>query len=462
MSPASAQPVPSCTVTGVIGREINFVVVLPDAWNGKFAMGGQGGIAGTVGSQAGQSYGGLQQGYAIAGTDTGHVAERGQPPLWAMDPWLGPERQVNYMHAAIHRVSVTAKAIVKARYGRDPDKSYFAGCSNGGRQALIEAIHYPDDFDAILAGAPSTSISTLTLARVDVGRKIFPDPKDFSKRTMDNADRIALGKAVLAKCDKDDGLEDGILSEPDKCKFDPATIACNGGQKDGCLTPGGLAAMKSLYGGAKENGVTYSPGFPMGGEGEGGWASNFTGSEQRDENSSSYAPNSSMLRSLDFLRYFLGRPDWSYAGPTLASMAKDLEKLATYNADNPDLSAFRKKGGKVLMFHGLIDPTISARATMDYTDKVYTHDATAKNDVRFFTIPGMGHCGGGPGAQRVDWLGVLDKWSTGGPAPDEINASFAPQANGQGGGARKLCAWPKKQVFKGQGDGRSPDQFECK
>jgi hypothetical protein len=372
-----------------------------------------------------------------------------------------PERQLNYMHAAIHRVSVTSKAIVKARYGRDPDKSYFAGCSNGGRQALIEAIHYPDDFDAILAGAPSTSISTLTLARVDAGRKIFPDPKNFSKRTMDNADRIALGKAVLAKCDKDDGLEDGILSDPDKCKFDPATIACKGGQKDGCLTPGGLSAVKSWYGGAKENGVTYSLGFPVGGEGEGGWASNLTGSEQASEESSSYAPNSGMLRSLDFLRYFLGRPDWSYAGPTLASMAKDLEKLSTYNADNPDLSAFRRRGGKVLMFHGLIDPTISARGTMEYTDEVYAHDAASKNDVRFFTIPGMGHCGGGPGPSRVDWLGVLDKWATGGPAPDEIDASFAPQANGQGG-ARKLCAWPKRQVFKGTGDGRSPDQFECK
>jgi feruloyl esterase len=169
-----------------------------------------------------------------------------------------------------------------------------------------------------------------------------------------------------------------------------------------------------------------------------------------------------LLRSLDFLRYFLGRPDWQYDKPTLASMAKDLEKLSTYNADSPDLSAFRKKGGKVLMFHGLIDPTISARATTDYADKVLKHDATAANDVRLFMIPGMGHCAGGPGPSRVDWLSILDAWSAGGPAPQEVDAAFAPQANGQGGGARKLCAWPKKQVFKGAGDGRSPDQFECK
>ena len=169
-----------------------------------------------------------------------------------------------------------------------------------------------------------------------------------------------------------------------------------------------------------------------------------------------------MMRSLDFLRYFLARPDWSYAGPSLASMKADLEPLSTYNSDNPDLSAFRKKGGKVLMFHGLIDPTISARGSASYTDSVYEFDVGAKGDVRLFMVPGMGHCGGGPGPQRVDWLGILDKWSTGGPAPEEVNASFAPQANGQGGRERKLCAYPKKAVFKGTGDGRSPDQFECK
>jgi feruloyl esterase len=457
MSPGGAAAVPACTVTGVIGREIRFVVVMPDAWNGKFAMGGQGGIAGSVGSQAGQSYGGLQLGYAIAGTDTGHVAERGgAPPLWAMDKWLGPERQVNYMHAAIHRVTVTSKAIVNARYGRQPEKSYFAGCSNGGRQALIEAQHYPDDFDAILAGAPSTNISTLTLARVDAGRRIFPNPKDFNQRTMDNADRIALGEAVLERCDKDDGLADGILSDPDKCSFKPEMLACKGGQKDGCLTRGGVAAVKSWWEGPRENGVAYGPGFPKGGEGEAGWASNLTGSEQRNEEDSSYAPNSSMLRSLDFLRYFLGRPDWSYAGPTLASMAKDLEALSTYNADKPDLAAFRGRGGKVLMFHGLIDPTISARGTADYAATVYKHDATAKNDVRLFMLPGVGHCGGGPGPQRVEWLNILDKWATGGAAPEEITANFT-----RDGGGRKLCAWPKRQVYKGTGDGRAPDQFAC-
>ena len=156
-----------------------------------------------------------------------------------------------------------------------------------------------------------------------------------------------------------------------------------------------------------------------------------------------------MMRSLDFLRYFLARPDWSYAGPSLASMKADLEPLSTYNSDNPDLSAFRKKGGKVLMFHGLIDPTISARGSASYADSVYEFDAGAKGDVRLFMVPGMGHCGGGPGPQRVDWLGILDKWSTGGPAPEEVNASFAPQANGQGGRRAQAVRLPEEGRVQG-------------
>ncbi len=452
-----ANAVPMCTVTGVIGREIRFSVQMPDAWNGKFAMGGQGNIAGTVANMAAQQYDALRLGYATAGTDTGHVAgANGAPPTWAMDPFLGPERQVNFFHAAIHRVTETSKAIVKARYGRAPEKSYFAGCSNGGRQGLVEVQRYPDDFDAALISAPSYSIEQLILPRVDTGRRIFPDPKNFKVRTLDNADRLALGKAVLAKCDKDDGLEDQILSDPAACKFDPATVACKGGLKDGCLTLRGLDAVKSWWGGVKEDGVTYTTGFPKGGEGDNLWQQNLTGADEGPRDGA-YAPNSGLLRAIDYLAYFMGRPDWNYARPSIAEVQKDLKTLGSGNGDNPDLSAFRKKGGKLLMNHGWTDATISAFGTMKYVDSVYAHDASARDDVRLFLVPGMGHCGGGNGPQRVEWLTVLDKWATGGAAPEEINASFA-----QGGGGRKLCAYPKKQVFKGTGDGKSPDQFECR
>jgi feruloyl esterase len=453
-----AASVPMCTVTGVIGREIKFSVQLPDAWNGKFAMGGQGNIAGTVANMAEQQYGATRLGYATAGTDTGHVAEgAGKPPVWAMDPFLGPERQVNFFHSAIHRVTVTSKAIVNARYGRQPEKSYFAGCSNGGRQGLVEIQRYPDDFDAALVSAPSYNIDQLILPRVDTGRRIFPDPKNWNNRTLDNTDRVALGKAVLEKCDKDDGLADGILSDPASCKFDPATIACKKGQKDGCLTPQGLDAVRSWWGGVKDaKGAKLTPGFPKGGEGDALWQQNLTGADE-NPGKDSYAPNSGLLRSIDYLAYFMGRPDWNYTKPTVAELQKDLATLKSGNGDNPDLSAFRKHGGKLLMNHGWTDATISAFGTAQYYDSVIKQDAAAASDVRLFLVPGMGHCGGGPGPQRVEWLTVLDKWVTGGKAPDELETGFA-----QGGGARKLCAYPKKAVYKGTGDGRAPDQFECK
>ncbi|HVY89044.1 MAG TPA: tannase/feruloyl esterase family alpha/beta hydrolase [Hyphomonadaceae bacterium] len=459
---AAARPqVPMCTVNGVIGREIKFSVQMPDAWNGKFAMGGQGNIAGTVSNMAAQQYNALGLGYATAGTDTGHAMDGQNPPTWAMDPFLGPERQVNFFHAAIHRVTVTAKAIVAARYGRAPDKSYFAGCSNGGRQGLVEVQRYPDDFDAALISAPSYNIEQLLLPRVDTGRRIFPDAKNWKTRTISNVDRMALAKAVLAKCDKNDGLEDGILSDPTTCTFKPEELACKKGQKDGCLSPKGVDAVRSWWAGVKDSkGKQLTPGFPRGGEGDNLWMQNLTGVDDLREGA--YAPNSGLLRSIDYLGYFMGRPDWDYTKPTIEQLLKDMKTLDSGNGDQVDLSAFRKHGGKILLNHGETDATISYLSTNKYIDAVYANDASARNDLRYFQVPGMGHCGGGPGPQRVDWLTILDKWATGGQAPDEINASFAPQADGKAGGARKLCAYPKKQVFKGSGDGKSPDQFECK
>ncbi|MEP7209683.1 MAG: tannase/feruloyl esterase family alpha/beta hydrolase [Alphaproteobacteria bacterium] len=450
--------VPMCTVNGVIGREIKFSVAMPDAWNGKFTMGGQGNIAGTVGDMAAQMYNSVGLGYASAGTDTGHEqGERNAPPLWAMDPFLGPERQVNFFHSAIHRVTVTSKAIVAARYGRTPEKSYFAGCSNGGREGLMEVQRYPDDFDAALVSAPAYNLSQLLLPRVVTGRMVFPDAKNWNKRNLDNKDRMVLAKAVLDACDAQDGLKDGILSDPESCKFDPGVLQCKGGKKDTCLSKAGVDVVRSWWGGVKDaKGKPLTPGFARGGEGENLWQQNLTGADE-NPGKGSYAPNSGILRAIDYLAYFLSQPDWDYTKATIPQLQADLKKLESTNSDNPDLSAFRKHGGKLLMNHGWTDATISAKGTVAYTESVYAHDAAAKNDVRLFLVAGMGHCGGGPGPQRVDWLTTLDKWVATGKAPEELETGFA-----TGGGARKLCAFPKKAVYKGTGDGKSPEQFECR
>jgi Tannase and feruloyl esterase len=459
VSPQGAKAVPTCTVSGVVGRETNFTVWMPDAWNGRFVMGGQGGFAGSVGSQAGTIMGALQLGYATAGTDTGHKSA-GNDQRWAVDPQWGPERMVNYAHLAIHNVTEVSKAIVQARYGRSPDKSYFAGCSNGGRQGLMEAQRYPDDFDAIIAGANSVKRSVNMLGQFDPARKMYPDPKKMSAPAVSKDAREALAKAVLDKCDAADGLKDGILGDPEGCKFDLKTIACKPGQKTPCLSPQGIAAMDAYYNGASDKGVRYSPGYFPGGEDQVGWTRTVVGNEgPASPNADTNYPTTAIGLSLSFIRDVMMKDHaWSYVGVSLADLARrNAETAPLLDASSPDLDAFRKHGGKLLLYHGFSDPLVSPKMSLAYIDEIYKRDALAKSDVRLFMLPGVLHCAGGAGPDKVDWLTALDKWAGGSAAPDELNASFA-----AGSGARKVCAWPKKAVYKGTGDGRSPDQFECK
>jgi feruloyl esterase len=448
---AASAPAPHCKLTGVIGRETNFAVWLPDAWNGKFVMGGQGGFAGSVENQA-LGLGALVKGYATAGTDTGHKAP-GPDGSWAYGEM---ERVVNYAHAAIHRVSEVSKTAVAARYGRAPEKSYFAGCSNGGRQALMSAQRYPDDFDAILAGAPALDFTGIAATFVNVTRKMYPDPGDLSAPVLSQGDLTALGKAVLNACDKLDGLEDGVMTDPRACRFDPAILACKGKNLDSCLSKPELEAVRAITNGPQEKGRSYHVGFPFGGEAHpAGWRTWLVGAKN------AVAPGVPSLAygfGVGFMKYFVKQdPDWSYLDLDLSRLAGEASWLQkTMSPTNPDLSAFRTSGGKLLMYHGWSDAALSPLMSIRYVDEVYARDASARQDVRLFMLPGVLHCQGGPGPDRVDYLDVLDRWATKGEAPSEMTASFA------SGGSRRVCAYPAQAVYKGSGDGRSPDQFECR
>jgi feruloyl esterase len=446
-------PAPHCKVDGVIGKEINFTIWLPDAWNGKFVMGGQGGYAGRVESQA-MSLQALQKGYAVAGTDTGHTGPGGATDgAWALG---NLERVVNYAHAAVHRVTETSKSVVNARYGRAPEKSYFAGCSNGGREALIAAQRYPSDFDGIVAGAPAQDIRGVIATFMNITKTMYPDPSNVSKPVLSLADQTALGKAVLAQCDKADGLVDGVMTDPRSCKFDLKTVACKSGNQDGCLSKQETAAIETITKGPMLNGKPYHVGFPFGGESSpAGWPAWLVGLNNAGGPG---RPSLAFGFSLDFLRFFVEQdPNWSYKNFNLAKYHEDTKALqATLSPTDPDLSAFRSRGGKLLIYHGWSDAALSPLMSIRYYDQVMAKDATAKNDVKMFMLPGVLHCNGGPGPDRVDYLDAIDKWATGGPAPEELTASFA------SGGARKVCAYPKVQTYKGSGDGKSPDQFECK
>jgi feruloyl esterase len=452
---AAATPVPLCKVDGVIGTEIRFTLRLPDTWNGMFVMGGQGGFAGRVESQA-IGMGALEKGYAVAGTDTGHVGPGGGTDgSWALG---NLERVVNYAHAAIHRVTATAKAIVAARYGRAADKAYFAGCSNGGREGLMAAQRYPDDFDAIVAGAPAQDIRGVIATFLTITRVMYPDPAQLRTPILSAGDQEALQKTVLATCDAADGLKDGILADPGSCTIDLKSLACPGANADDCLTPAEIAAVETITKGPMLDGKPYHVGFPYGGEGieRGGWAPWLVGA---GDVAGPGRPSLAYGFGLDFLRYFVKQdPAWSYTSFDLSTFTAEMKTLqATLSPMDPDLSAFRKRGGKLLIYHGWSDPALSAWMTTRYFDAVIARDASAADDVRLFMMPGVLHCTGGPGPDRLDVLDAVDRWSRGGPPPTELTVGFA-----SGGGARKLCAHPKTAVFTGSGDGRSPEQFECR
>ncbi|HVY89051.1 MAG TPA: tannase/feruloyl esterase family alpha/beta hydrolase [Hyphomonadaceae bacterium] len=449
---ATPNPVPLCKVDGVIGKEINFTVWLPEAWNGKFVMGGQGGFAGRVESQALQMQA-LQKGYAVAGTDTGHSSQGAADGAWAMGDI---ERILNYAHGAIHRVTETSKAIVKARYGRTLEKSYFAGCSNGGREALMSAERYPNDFDGIVAGAPAINFQAITAGFATITQKMYPDPAKLDTPTLDKPARDLLAKAVLDKCDELDGLKDGIMTDPRKCTFDVKTLACKGGKKDACLNPAQIAAVDAITKGPMLNGKSVGFAYPYGGEvNDAGWGTWLAG---RKDGVGKGVPSLAYGFSGDFMRYFLKQdPTWNHNQLNLATLPKEMEYLQkTLSPTDPDLSAYRKHGGKLLIYHGWSDPALSPLMSIDYVDQVYAKDASAKGDVRLFMLPGVLHCQGGPGPDRVDALDIIDKWVHGGAAPDEVTTAFG------SGGARKACAYPKAASYKGAGDGKSPDQFECK
>ncbi len=449
----ASEPVAHCKVTGVIGKELNFAVWLPETWNGKFVMGGQGGFAGSVESQAIGMMNALAKGYATAGTDTGHVGTVADG-AWALGEM---ERIVNYAHASIHSVSELAKTTVVTRYGKAADRSYFAGCSNGGRQALMAAQRYPDDFDGIIAGAPVVDFTGVAAADVLVTARMYPNPADLSAPVLNKADREALGRAVLEKCDKLDGLADGILADPRQCKFDPKVMACKGANKDGCLNPAELAAVEAIVVGPREGAKVYHPPFPWGGEAfEAGWGRWMAGSR---DGVAKGVPSLFYGFGVGFMRYFVMQDaNWDYRKldlPNLAKVAGFIQK--TLSPTDPDLSAFRASGGKLLMYHGWSDSALTPLMSTAYVDKVYERDASAKTDVRLFMLPGVQHCSGGPGPFRIDYLDVLDKWVSTNAAPEELEAGFE-----TGGGARKVCAYPKTATYTGNGDGKSPGHFTCK
>lgn len=411
---ASAGTPAYCDVTGYIAPQIQFEVRLPTAtWNGRYFQTGCGGFCGIVPiSSCGQA---LNANFAVGAENTGHVGSDG---LWAYN---NRPAEIDFGYRSPHVLSIAAKALIDVYYGQQPAYSYFQGCSTGGRQALSEAERYPTDFNGIVAGDPAMRQNYLAPIAQGWVERVNRDRNGHLILTTDKLP--LLHDAVLATCDALDGRTDGVLDDPTRCHFDPGTLTCTSGQDPTtCLTPAQVAVVRDFYGGPRTSGgKVLMAGLPFGSEL--GWAGIDIGTETSLSGAGNFATQ--------VLRYLAFKKD---PGPTYTiqdfNMNTGFAKLRymarIYNADNPDLRAFRAAGGKLILYHGGADPLISpASSTQFYDDAVKIGGGLTATQrwFRMFLLPGVYHCAGGPGADQVDWLSDIQNWVENGQAPDTITAT---------------------------------------
>jgi len=450
--PAAGTMPEYCRVNGHVDTEINFELRLPSSWNGKFYHQGGGGFVGSI-PPAGP---GLSRGYAAVGTDTGHqgMGVAALDGSWALN---NPQRQLNFGHRAVHVVTVAAKQIVAAAYGRGPSRSYFEGCSNGGRQALLEAQRYPTDFDGIIAGAPALDWTGLMTGFNYNQQAIRAAPIPPAKLTV-------LANAVVARCDAKDGLVDGLVDNPLRCRFDPKVVQCKAGDAPDCLTAAQVAAVKKVYDGpVNSRRKQLHPGFAPGAEdGFTGWQLWISGPSgvgaPVDNNPFQFTFSDHYLRFMVFSDASYDSMSFDFDDDT----ARVNATASLFNATNPNLAPYRAHGGKLLMWHGWSDDALMAERTIEYYHDVLRtmgNKNKVESFVRLFLAPGMHHCSGGPGPNDFDALTALENWVERGVAPERLIARHVGTGVQR---TRPLCSYPDVAVYRGKGDVNDAASFSCK
>jgi hypothetical protein len=452
-----------CRVDGMIDRRtgagvetygIGFAVSLPEKWNGRFLQQGGGGLNGTVSEPMGREGAGNQpalvRGFAVATTDTGHQAKGGG----GFDAKFMQDQQamIDFEYAAIGRVAVIAKQIVEAYYAKPPARSYFSGCSTGGREAMLMTQRYPLYFDGVIAGAPAmrTGHSNLADRTVSVAlSRIAPkgaDGKPVPGGGLSDSDRKLIISKLLEKCDARDGVKDGMIFDALGCDFDPASLVCNGPKAEGCLSQQQTAALKEGFAGPKDSrgnqvypGFFFDTGIAASGQGIPGLIGSGpsplgnvnSGSEQNIDKESAAAD---------------------------ANPGSRLGDTASWT----NLNTFSARGGKLIFYHGVSDPWFSAKDTVGYYERMMEDNggqAQTKNWSRLFLVPGMGHCSGGSVAlDSFDLLSALMDWVEKGAGPDSVKST----GRAFSGRSRPLCPFPAHAQYKGQGDTEDAANFECK
>jgi feruloyl esterase len=459
-----------CRVAGVIkpskDSQIQFEVWMPSSgWNGKFHGVGNGGFAGSINfSGMGTA---VSHGYATASTDTGHHGTA-IDASWALGH---PEKIVDFGYRAIHETAEKAKALIRAFYGEQPRRSYFSSCSNGGREALMEAQRFPEDYDGIIAGAPANFWThLLTQALWDI-QATMQDPASYIPARK----LPAIEAAALARCDALDGVKDGVIDDPRRCDFDPAELLCKEMESDSCLTAPQVTALKKIYAGPKTSGgQPIMPGFPPGGEtGLGGWAAWITG--PAPGKSTQYALGTGFFSNMMF-----NNAAWDFHTFNLDRDVKaaDDKMAPILNATDPDLTAFKDRGGKLILYHGWSDAAIPAGNSINYYQSVLAKMGAASTAefVRLYMVPGMQHCGGGPAPAAFGQLDVgpgdaqhsmnaaLERWVEEGTAPAAVIAtqfkSWMDPASGIAR-TRPLCPFPEVAQWKGSGSTDEASNFVC-
>jgi feruloyl esterase len=426
-----------CRVAGTIEREIGFELWLPPEWNRRYLGVGNGGYTGAINYPA--LLGGVARGFATASTDTGHST----PDSFFDSRWIPghPDRVENFGRRGHHRLAEVAKRIVRAYYGRAPLFSYFDGCSSGGWQGLTEAQQYPGDYDGIVAGAPANNFVRLQT------RGFWLDSLHRANPAGDlGQPQVALiDAAALAACDAADGVRDFIVGDPLHCGFDPATLLCRAGRTEHCLTQAQVDRAHLIHGQARSRGGSpLYPGSPYG-------VAPFLA-----------LPPGMTQGSLPILLVSEG---WRHWTPETFDPDRDFPALearlgAMLGAWNPDLSAFRAHGGKLIVYHGWADPLLSPYNSIAYREAVAARMGPGIDAFyRLFMVPGMEHCRGGPGTDQFDMLGALIAWREQGRAPDSVVASG--RIPGGGARTRLLCPHPQVARYNGSGNSDAAASYRC-
>lgn len=427
-----------CRVAGTIGRAMKFEIWLPEDWNGRFMAQGNAGYTGGINYPHMRDA--LDRGFATASSDLGHESKDMNDVTWMHGH---NQDLINFGYRAHHLLAERAKQIIQAYYLKSARYNYFNGCSSGGWQGLTEAQKFPDDYDGIIAGAPAHDFVRLQAKPILQAQMRMSHPEGDLTQEQSQA----LAAAAIAKCDPEDGVTDGLISHPLSCDFDPKELQCpaRGEKPDNCLSEAQVTRARSLYGEqSTEKGLRLYPGPAY-------------GVPVQASNPRPVA-ETGLVRALD------SKPDWD---EKTFDPDKDIPQLESVfasdmSAMNPDLRIYYSNGGKIIVYQGWMDPGISPYHALQYRQMVEQKlgSGITNSFYRVFMVPGMGHCGGGPGPDQFDMITAMQNWVEDGKAPERIVASKV--KDGKVTRSRPLCAFPKIPVYNGTGSTDSAQNFSCK